>query len=67
MVKKAVGGALQVLTPTFSRVLVLMVGFTLPVLDEKVAQDVLDFSTDFNLCAVTDELVWGAPRSRMTS
>ena len=54
-VHDSVGHALDVLVFAFSWVLVLLMGFTLPISDDQVAEDVLDATADLHLGTVTDK------------
>jgi hypothetical protein len=42
---------------SFAWVLVLLQGFALPIQDMEITEDILNLVTNFNLSAVTDELV----------
>ena len=55
MVHDGVGHALDVLVFAFSWVLVLLMGFTLPISDDQVAEDVLDVTADLHLGTVADK------------
>lgn len=54
------GVAFDVLPLSFCIVLVLVLRFTLPVVDGKSTEDVQNTRADFDLCAITDELIHGA-------
>src|SRR5687768_15454159 len=59
-------GCLQgiyILVLPFCRILVLVMRFTLPVLDDVVPEYVLHFVTDLNLCSITNQLGHGASSS----
>jgi len=49
---------LDVLIPSFGKVLVLLVGFALPCSNNKSTEYLLDSLADFHLGAVTNELCW---------
>jgi len=57
MVKYSIGSGLDSLKTVFSRVLVLLVWFTLPAPYKKGTEDILKLFTDFNLGAVTDKFI----------
>jgi hypothetical protein len=57
--KNEISPILDGLVSSFSGVLMLLVGFTLPVVDTESAQYVGDFMTDNGLTAVTDEFQGG--------
>ena len=52
-----VGVLFNRLVPSFSRVLMLTVGRTLPVTNKQATKDVKYFITDFDLGPITDEFV----------
>ncbi len=56
MVHDGVNQSLQLLDPAFSKVLVLIMWFTLPISNAVSAQDFLDLVTDLDLCAITYKL-----------
>ncbi len=51
-----VNQSLQLLDSAFSKVLVLVMQFALPISNAVSAQDFLDLVTDFNLCTITYKL-----------
>jgi hypothetical protein len=62
-IKDSVGDRLDGLIPALRRVLLLLVGFTLPIRDAEGMKDVLNLLTDFDLSTVGNEL----SRSTMAS
>jgi len=57
-VKDGAGSGLDSLKMLFSRILMLLMGFTLSASNEKGTKDALDLFASFNLSMITDELVW---------
>ncbi len=53
-----VNHSLQLLDPVFSKVLMLVMWFALPIVNAVSTQDFLDLVAYFNLGAVTDKLGW---------
>ena len=60
-VKNTVRGAFDGLVVSFKRVLLLLMGFTLPCGDEQSAEDVFNLLTDFDGGAVTNEATHSSP------
>ncbi len=56
MVHDGVDQSLQLLDPVLSKVLILVVRLTLPVINAISMQHFLDLVTDFDLCSITKEL-----------
>jgi len=63
MVHDGVYQNLQLLDPVLSKVLMLIMWLTLPIIDAVSPQDFLDLVANFHLGLITDKLV-GAPWSR---
>ena len=53
--------SLQLLDPAFSKVLMLIMGLTLPIIDAVSPQDFLDLVTDFHLGSIAYELSGSSP------
>ena len=64
-VHDGVDQSLQLLDPALSKILMLILWFTLPIIDAVSMQDFLDLVADFHLGAVADEHSWGSPSSRV--
>ena len=60
MVHDGVAHTLHILVLALSRVLVLLVRFTLPISNDERAKDVLNTATDLDLCTITDKLGGGS-------
>ena len=70
MIHDGVNQSLELLDPAFSKILVLVMWFALPISDAVSAQDLLDLVTNLHLGMVTNKLGWGlvgAPRVRIWS
>ena len=52
---------LELLDPTLGIILMLVMWFTLPVIDAVCAQDFLDLAADLHLGAIANKLSWGSP------
>jgi len=52
---------LELLDPSLCKILVLVMWFTLPVINAVCAQNFLDLVANFHLCAVANELSRGSP------
>ncbi len=52
---------LQLLDPTFSKVLMLIMWLALPIVNAVSMQDFLDLVADLYLGTITDELCWSSP------
>ena len=60
LVHYGIDRCLELLDPTFSKILMLVMRFTLPVIDAICTQDFLDLVAYLHLGAVTDKLSRGA-------
>ena len=60
-VHDGVDQSLQLLNPAFSKVLMLIMRLTLPIINAVSSQDFLDLVTDFHLGSITDELSGSSP------
>ncbi len=60
MVHDGVNQSLQLLDPVLCKVLVLVVRFTLQVINKVGMQNFLDLVTNFHLCPITDKLSRGS-------
>ena len=61
MVHDGVDQGLQLLDPVLGKILMLIMQFTLPIVDAVSMQDFFDLVADFYLGTVADELSWGSP------
>jgi len=61
VIHNGVNQSFQLLDVAFSKVLMLVVWFTMPVCDAIGMQDFLDLVAYFNLSAVADKLGWCSP------
>jgi hypothetical protein len=59
-IKYAIVTVLDRLVPSFCRILVLLVGLTLPIFDEECAKDIHNFVAYKRLTTVTDKLMGSA-------
>ena len=60
-VHDGVDQGLQLLDPVFSKVLMLIMQLTLPIIDAVSPQDFLDLEANFHLCSIIDKLSGSSP------